>query len=389
MSGLEMTPERQQIKNAVEEICNRYDDKYWRELDRTHTFPEEFRAEIAKGGWLGIAMPQEYGGAGLGITEAALFIQTVANSAGTQAAASAVQINIFGPHPIVVHGTDEQKRRMLPPLINGEHRCAFGVTEPDAGLDTTHIKTRAVLKDGRYIVNGQKVWTTTAQTATKILLLTRTTSYENSKRPTDGMTLFYTDFDRSRIKVTEIDKMGRAAVDSNSIFIEDLSIPIEDRIGREGEGFKILLDGLNPERILIAAASVGIGRRALGKATAYANERHVFGRPIGKNQAIQHPLAESWMELEAADLMAWHAAHLYDTGQPCGAYANAAKYLAAEASFHACDRAVRTHGGFGYAKEYNVERYFRESMLPRIGPVTRELILCFIAEKQLGLPKSY
>ena len=387
--ALRMTPELQQIKDAVEDICNRYDDKYWLTLDREHRFPDEFRTAMAKAGWLGITMPEQYGGSGLGITEAALMMQTVGNSAGVFAACSSIHVNVFAPHSIVVHGTEEQKKRMLPPLIAGTDKTCFAVTEPDAGLDTTHITTRAVRKGDRYIINGQKVWTTTAQSANKIMLITRTTPIEECARPTDGMTLFYTDLNRDYVQVTEIEKMGRAAVDSNSVFIEDLPVPENDRVGAEGAGFKILLDSINPERILVAAEAVGIGRRALGKAVAYAGERIVFGRPIGKNQSIQHPLAESWMELEAADLMVWEAARQHDAGEPCGAYANASKYLAAEAAFTACDRAVRVHGGMGYAKEFHVERYFRECLLPRMGPVTRELMLCYIAERVLGLPKSY
>jgi acyl-CoA dehydrogenase len=387
--GLNMTAEMRQIQEGVQHICDQFDDGYWLACERQHRFPEEFRAEMAKAGWLGITMPEKYGGAALGITEAALLMQTVGNSAGVFAACSAIHVNVFAPHSIVVHGTEEQKARMLPPLISGEHRTCFAVTEPDAGLDTTHISTRAVRAGDGYIVNGQKVWTTNAKTANKIMLLTRTTPLEECARPIDGMTLFYTDLDRAHIQVTEIDKMCRSAVDTNSVFIDDLRIPADDRIGAEGAGFKILLDSINPERVLVAAEAVGIGRRALAKAAAYANERVVFGRPIGKNQAIQHPLAESWMELEAADLMVWEAARQYDSGLPCAAHANAAKFLAAEAAFKACDRAVRTHGGFGVAKEYHVERYFRESVLPRNGPVSPELILCYIAERVLGLPKSY
>jgi acyl-CoA dehydrogenase len=378
-----------QIEDAVQAICDQFDDAYWLACDEECRFPEEFRLAMAKAGWLGIAMPEEYGGAGLGITEAAVMMQTVGGSAGAFSACSSIHVNVFGPHSIVVHGTEEQKKRMLPSLISGEHKTAFGVTEPDAGLDTTHISTRATKKGDTYLVNGQKVWMTTAQSASKVILLTRTTPIEECARPTDGMTLFYTDLNRDHMKVTEIPKMGRSAVDSNSVFIEDLPVPEGDRIGEEGRGFKILLDSLNPERILIAAECVGMGRRTLNRAVEYARERVVFGRPIGKNQAIQHPLAESWMELEAADLMVWEAARRYDAGEPCGAQANAAKYLAAEASFRASDRSVRSHGGFGYAKEYHVERYFREAVLPRLGPVSRELMLCYIAERQLGLPKSY
>ena len=383
-----MTPELTQIRDAIVPLCEQFGDDYWLRLDREHRFPHEFREAIAKAGWLGITLPEQYGGAGLGVTEAAYMMQLVANSPGTLAACSSIHINIFGPHAIAKHGNEEQRRRILPPLIRGDDLTAFGVTEPDAGLNTTQLTTRAVRSGEGYVINGQKVWTTTAQVANKIMLLVRTAAYD-ANRPTDGITLFFTDLDRKAIEVREIGKMGRAAVDSNAIFITNLQVPERDRIGAEGQGFRIILDSLNPERILGAAEAVGLGRRALAKATAYAKERVVFNRPIGQNQAIQHPLAESWAELEAANLMVFHAAELYDAGQPCGPEANAAKYLAAEAGFTACDRAVRTHGGFGYAQEYHVERYFRESMLPRLAPVSRELVLCHIAERVLGLPKSY
>ena len=280
-------------------------------------------------------------------------------------------------------------QRMLPPIIRGEVISAFGVTEPDAGLDTTGITTRAVRRGDGYVVNGRKVWTSLAQRASKIFLLTRTTPREACERPTDGMTLFYTDLDRTRCEAREIEKMGRKCVDSNQFFIDDLEVPLEDRIGEEGRGFEYILMGLNPERILLAAEAVGLGRAALARATRYARERVVFGRPIGQNQAIQHPLARNWMELEAANLMVLHAAQLYDAGRPYGAQANSAKFLAAEAGFRACEQAVMTHGGYGYAKEYHVERYLREVMIPRIAPVSREMILNFVAEKVLGLPKSY
>lgn len=387
--ALARTPEQVAVRDAVKAICDRFDDAYWRERDRTGTFPHEFTKAMADGGWLGIAMPEEYGGAGLGVTEAAIMMQVVGNSAGAFAACSSIHINIFGPHAIVVHGTPEQKERMLRPLIEGKIRACFGVTEPDAGLDTTKLKTRAVLKGDRYIVHGRKMWISTAQIADKIMLIARTTPVEECKRPTDGLTIFFTDFDRTKIEAREVHKMGRAAVDSNALFIDGLEIPVEDRIGEEGKGFRYLLDSLNPERILNAAEVIGIGRRALAKATQYAKDRVVFGRPIGMNQSIQHPLAESWSELMAAELMTLRAAELYDSGQSCGAEANAAKYLAADANFHACDRAIRTHGGMGYASEFDVERYFRESVGTRLAPVSRELVLCYLAERVLGLPKSY
>jgi acyl-CoA dehydrogenase len=387
--ALATTPERAEIRDAVKAICDRFDDRYWRERDSTATFPYEFTKAIAAGGWLGIAMPEQYGGAGLGVTEAAIMMQTVGNSAGAFAACSAIHINIFGPHAIVVHGTPEQKERWLRPLISGEIRACFGVTEPDAGLDTTKLKTRAVLQGDKYIVNGRKMWISTAQIADKIMLLARTTPIEQCRKPTDGLSIFFTKLDRSKIEVREVHKMGRAAVDSNALFIDGLEIPVEDRIGEEGKGFRYILDSLNPERIINAAETIGIGRRALAAAVQYAKDRVVFGRPIGQNQSIQHPLAESWSELMAAELMTLRAAELYDSGKPCGAEANAAKYLSADANFHACDRAVRTHGGMGYASEFNVERYFREAVATRLAPVSRELILCHLAERVLGLPKSY
>jgi acyl-CoA dehydrogenase len=297
-------------------------------------------------------------------------------------------MNIFGLHPVVVFGSAAQQERWLPPLIRGEQKACFAVTEPNTGLNTLKLKTMARREGDHYVVHGQKVWISTAQVADKMLLLARTSPAEVSSG-NHGLSLFYTDLDRERVQVHEIDKMGRKAVDSNQVFIDGLRIPIEDRIGEEGEGFRYILHGLNPERILIAAEAVGLGRVALGRAQRYANERVVFDRAIGKNQAIAHPLAQRWMELEAAHWMTMRAAWLYDQGQSCGAEANAAKYLAAEAGYHACETAVMTHGGMGYAKEYHVERYFRESLIPRIAPVSRELILSFIAEKVLGLPKSY
>jgi acyl-CoA dehydrogenase len=387
--NFELTPEQEAIRDNVEKICERFPDEYWLKLDNEATFPKEFHRAMADAGYLGITMPEEYGGSGLGVMAATVMMNTVAKGPGTYAACSTIHINLFGPHPIVVFGTPEQKERFLVPLIKGEQQCCFGVTEPDAGLDTTHIKTRAEKTKGGYIVNGRKVWTSTAQVAHKILLLTRTTPIEECKKPTDGMTLFYTDLDRSKIDVKRIPKMGRAAVDSNAVFIDGLFIPDEDRIGEEGKGFSYLLHSLNPERILVGADAVGVGQRALDKAAKYARERVVFGRPIGKNQAIAHPLAECWAELEAAYNMCLKAGWLYDNGKPCGPEANAAKLLGGRAGHHAAERAVLTHGGMGYAKEYHVERYYREAILPRIAPVSEELILSHIAERVLGLPKSY
>jgi acyl-CoA dehydrogenase len=344
---------------------------------------------MADAGWLGICVPEAYGGSGLGITEAAIMMRTIAESGAGMSGASAVHINVFGLNPVVVFGTEEQRKRMLPPMVEGREKACFAVTEPNTGLNTTQLKTRAVAKNDRYIVNGQKVWISTAQVAHKILLLARTTPLEEVRSPTHGLSLFYTDFDRKKIKVHEIEKMGRKIVDSNELFFEDFEIPMEDRIGEEGKGFQYILEGMNPERILIAAEAVGLGKLALSRATEYAKTRVVFNRPIGKNQGIQHPLAVNWVELEAAWLMVMSAAWQYDKGMPCGAAANAAKYLAGEAGFSACEQAVMTHGGFGYAKEFHVERYLREVLIPRIAPVSPQLALSFIAEKVLGLAKSY
>ena len=387
--NFELTDEQQAIQAAIQKICQPFDDAYWLARDTDGTFPEDFVKAITEGGWLGIAMPEAYGGAGLGVTETAIMAHAIARSGAGMSGASAVHLNLFGPNPIVVFGTEEQTARLLPPLIKGQDRACFGVTEPDAGLNTTRLATRAVRDGDHYRINGRKLWTTTAQTANKILIIARTQDLADCKKPTDGLTLFFTDLNRDSIEVRLIDKMGRKAIDSNALFIDDLIVPVADRIGEEGDGWKCLLHGLNPERILIAAEAVGLGQAALEKASQYAKERVVFDRTIGKNQGIQHPLAENWMELEAAQLMVFKAASLYDAGKPCGAEANAAKYLAAKAAFTACERAVLTHGGMGYAKEYHVERYLREIMIPVIAPISQELIKSFIAEQVLGQEKSY
>ena len=384
------TEDQNAIKDAIEKICSDFGDEYWLDRDHTGEFPEDFFQAFAQGGWLGIAMPEEYGGSGQGITEASLMMQVIAESGAGFSGASAIHLNIFGLNPVVVFGTDEQKARMLPQLIAGKEKACFGVTEPDAGLDTTNLTTRAEKQsNGGYIVNGRKIWTSTAQQADKILLLARTAPRDANKKRAEGLSLFYTDFDRNYIEAREIEKLGRKCVDSNAVFIDGLPVPQEDLIGEEGKGFYYLLHGLYPERIMVAAEAVGLGRAALRKASQYANERVVFDRPIGQNQGIQHPLAKSWCELEAANLMTFRGAELYDKGMECGAEANAAKYLAGEAGFTACERAVMSHGGMGFAKEYHVERYLRESMLARIAPVSRELILNYISEKMLGLPRSY
>ena len=450
-----LTDQQQLIRDEALKLCARFDDGYWLERDRTATFPEAFFAAMAEANWLGIAMPEQYGGAGLGITEAAILMQAVAESGACMSGASAIHLNIFGLNPVVVFGTVAQKRRMLPPVIAGSDKACFGVTEPNAGLNTTQITTRAERRGDRYVINGAKIWTSTAQIASKILLLARTTPLDRVKRHSHGLTLFYTTLDRAHAEVRLIHKMGRHAIDSNMVFFTDMEVPEEDRIGEEGEGFRTLLHGLNPERVLVAAEAIGIGRAALARASRYARERVVFGRPIGQNQGIQHPLAKCWAELEASNLMVMKAAWLYDQGQPCGAEAtglgrvairkaskyaqervvfgrpigmnqgiqhplakawmqveaaslmvfkaatlfdkgedcgveaNSAKYLAAEAGYEACQTAVMSMGGMGYAQEYHVERYLREVLIPRIAPVSPHQIMNFIAERVLELPKSY
>jgi acyl-CoA dehydrogenase len=384
-----LSENQEAIRDAVAKVCSHFDDAYWLNKDSEGGFPHDFHQAMADAGWLGICIPEKFGGSGLGVVEAAIMMRTIAESGAGMSGASAVHINVFGLNPVVVFGTDEQCKRMLPPMIDGREKACFAVTEPNTGLNTTQLKTRAVANNDRYIVNGQKVWISTAQVAHKILLLARTTPLEEVRSPTHGLSLFYTDFDRARVKVHEIEKMGRKSVDSNELFFEDFEIPMEDRIGEQDRGFEYILHGMNPERILIAAEAVGLGKLALARAADYAKNRIVFNRPIGQNQGIQHPLAKNWMELEAAWLMILSAAWQYDQGLPCGAAANAAKYLAGEAGFSACEQAVMTHGGFGYAKEFHVERYLREVLIPRIAPVSPQLILSFIAEKVLGLPKSY
>ncbi|WP_420339199.1 acyl-CoA dehydrogenase family protein [Roseibium sp.] len=386
---IQLSPDRAAIQDAIANLCSRFNDAYWLEKDKTGGFPTEFFQVLAQAGWLGICIPEAYGGAGLGITEAAIMMRTIAESGAGLSGASAVHMNIFGLSPVVVFGTDEQKRRMLPPVVAGQERTCFAVTEPNTGLNTTHLKTAARRQGERYVVNGQKVWISTAQVAEKILLLARTTPLEEVEKPTQGLSLFYTDFNRDQITVREIDKMGRKTVDCNELFFEGFEIPAENLIGEEGEGFRAILHGMNPERILIGSEAIGLGHAALRKACAYAKERVVFDRQIGQNQGIQHPLARNWMMLESAWLMALEAARQYDAGLPCGPAANATKYLGSEAGFEACQQAVMTHGGFGYAREYHVERYMREAMIPRLAPVSQQLILCHIAERVLGLPKSY
>jgi acyl-CoA dehydrogenase len=384
-----LTSDQQAIRDAILKHCTRFPDSYWLDHDREAAFPRDFFQSLVEAGWLGIAMPTEYGGSGLGITEAALMMQAIAESGAGMSGASSVHIPVFSVQPVVLFGTREQKERILPNVVSGTDRVCFAVTEPDAGLNTTEIKTRAERRDGGYLVNGEKIWISTAQVSNKMLLLARTTPLDQVERKTRGLSLFYTDLDRSKVEVRLIHKMGRHAVDSNMLFIQDLWVPERDRIGPEGEGFKCLLHGLNPERVLVAAEAIGIGRAAVQRAAGYARERIVFNRPIGMNQGIQHPLAKCWAQLEAANLMVMKAATLFDQGLECGVEANAGKYLAGEFAFEACHTAMLTLGGMGYAQEYHIERLLREVMIPRIAPVSPHMILNFLAEKVLDLPRSY
>ena len=383
------TEDQQSIREAVLKLCGQFGDDYWLEHDRSGEWPLEFHKAFADAGWLGIAMPESLGGAGLGITEAAIMMQAVAESGAGLSGASAIHGPVFGLEPVILFGTEEQQRRMIPPILSGEERMCFAVTEPNTGLDTTSLKTRAERVPGGYRVNGEKIWITNAHIADRMLLIARTTPLDQVKKKTDGLTLFYCQLDRGAIEHRLIPKMGRHAVGSNMLFITDLFIPEEDRIGEEGQGFRILLQGLNPERVLLGAEAVGLGRVAIQRAAKYAQERVVFGRPIGQNQGIQHPLAKAWMQVEAASLMVFKAATLFDQGLECGVEANTAKYLAAEAGFEACQTAVMSMGGMGYAQEYHVERYLREVLIPRIAPVSPHQIMNFIAERVLELPKSY
>ncbi|MFF3572680.1 acyl-CoA dehydrogenase family protein [Nocardia jiangxiensis] len=385
----ELTEDQVTIRDAVAELAAKYDDQYWQEKDASHEFPTEFYNAFAAGGWLGITTPEEYGGHGYGITEASILLEQVAASGAGMNGASSMHLSIFGMHPVIVHGSEELKQRTLPRIVNGDLHVCFGVTEPGAGLDTTKITTFAKREGDKYIVNGRKVWISKAVESEKILLLTRTQRFEDSPRKTDGLTLFLTDLDRDKVDIRPIKKMGRNAVTSNELFIDNLEIPVDDRVGEEGKGFKYILDGLNPERMLVAAEALGIGRAAMRAGVRYGNDREVFGRPIGKNQGIQFPLADSLARLDAAELMLRKATWLYDNGKPCGREANTAKYLCADAGFDAADRALQTHGGMGYSEEYNVSRYFREARLTRIAPISQEMILNYLGSHVLGLPRSY
>ena len=384
-----LTDDQATIQKAVAELAGKFDDQYWMEKDEAHEFPGEFYDAFAEGGWLGITTPEEYGGHGFGITEASILLEEVAASGAGMNGASSMHLSIFGMHPVILHGSEAMKQETLPRIVTGDLHVCFGVTEPGAGLDTTKITTFARRDGSDYVVNGRKVWISKAMESEKVLLLTRTSKFEDSARKTEGLTLFLTDLNRDHVDIRPIKKMGRNAITSNELFIDDLRIPAEHRIGEEGEGFKYILDGLNPERCLVAAEALGIGRVALNRAVRYANEREVFGRPIGMNQGVQFPLADSLARLDAAELVLRKATWLYDQGLPCAREANMAKYLCADAGFEAADRALQTHGGMGYAEEYHVARYFREARLTRIAPLSQEMVLNYLGSHVLGLPRSY
>jgi acyl-CoA dehydrogenase len=384
-----VNPDHEEIREAIRRVCKQFDDTYWRKMDSDHQFPWEFYNAMADGGWIGIAIPEEYGGGGQGITEASIILEEVAASGAAMNGCSGIHLSIFGMNAVVKHGSEELKQKYLPLVAEGKLHVAFGVTEPDAGTDTTAIKTRARLEGDQYIVRGQKVWTTKAQDCQKVLLLVRTTPLEECKKRTDGMTLLLADLQRPEVDIAPIDKAGRNAVASCEVRYDDLPVPVTERVGEEGRGFHYLLDGLNPERILVASEALGIGKVSIRRAVEYANARVVFGRPIGKNQGIAFPLAEAYTRLKGAELAIREASWRYDNGLPCGEHANIAKWLAAEAGFFAADRAMQTHGGFGYAKEYDVERYWKEARLMKIAPVSQEMVMNFVAEHVLGLPRSY
>lgn len=397
MSGF--TEEQLTVRDAVQKICAQFPNEYWQQHDQTETDPKELHAALAADGWLGIALPEAFGGAGLGISEATMMLQTISQSGAGMAGAQSIHANVYATQPLAKFGNKEQLESTIPDIISGKTRVCFGVTEPNTGLDTLRLKTSATRQGDKYIITGQKIWITCAQVASKMILLARTTPLEEVKKPSEGLSMFCIDIDRSNpaLELKKIKKMGGRAVDANEVFFDHYEVPANTLIGEEGQGFKIILHGMNAERCLLAGEALGLGYAAIEKAAKYAKERVVFGRPIGKNQAIAHPLADAYMNLEAAKLSAYNAARLYDrstkdksiTQHAVGVACNSAKYLAAEAAFRACERAVMTHGGMGYAAEYDVERYLRECLVPRIAPVSREMILNFVSEKVLDLPRSY
>ena len=389
MFELDLSYEQRALVNSIRSACAGFDDHYWTQHDRDHVFPDAFFESMTKVGVVGMLADEEYGGGGASIEDAALALQTIAASGAGINGCSTVHLSMFGFHPVVRWGSPELKAKYLPRVASGEIHVSFSVTEPDAGSDTTRISTRAIPTDDGWVLRGRKVWMTKALQSTSALVLARTSAVGETAHPVDGLSLFVVDLDPAHVDIVAIDKMGRNAVASCEVAFDDLPIPRENLVGEEGKGFYALLDGLNPERVLVASEAIGLGRVAIERAVQYANERVVFGRPIGKNQGIQHPLADAHMQLMGAAAMVRIAARLYDDGKPCAAEANTAKFLAGRAAFYACDRAVQTHGGFGYATEYQVERFFRESRLLRIAPVSEEQIMNYVAERELHLPRSY
>ncbi|MFE6822193.1 acyl-CoA dehydrogenase family protein [Streptomyces sp. NPDC057690] len=389
MIGFDEPEEHTDIRKGIRQLCSAFPNAYWREVDERHEFPWEFYDALAAGGWIGIAVPEEYGGGGQGVTEASIVLEEVAASGAAMNGCSAIHISIFGMNPIVRYGSPELRRTYLPKVASGELHVAFGVTEPDAGTDTTRISTTAVRRGDHYVVRGRKVWMTKASLSQRSLLLVRTTPVGEVARKTDGLSLLFADLKAPGIDIRPIPKVGRNAVVSCEVTFDDVEVPVTDRVGAEGEGFRYLLDGLNPERILVASEALGIGRASIARAVEYANERVVYGHPIGRNQGVAFPLAEAYARLHAAELAVREASWRYDEGRPCGEHANMAKWLAAEAAFQAADQAVQTLGGYGYALEYDVSRWWREARLMRLAPVPQEMILNYLAEHVLGLPRSY
>ncbi|CAA9964009.1 Acyl-CoA dehydrogenase domain-containing protein [Pyrenophora teres f. maculata] len=413
MSTSNFTPTQLEIRTAIQSLCTSFPNSYWRAHDASATDPTTFHSALAAGGWLGIALPTRYGGSGLGISEATMMMQTISESGAGMAGAQAVHGNVYATQPLIRHGSTEMCENLVPRIVKGEVRVCFGVTEPGSGLDTLGLRTRAVREGDEYVVSGDKVWITAAQVAGVMILLARTGDGDHDVGGEDwksknggrrsrshGLSLFSIPLDCTNpaLEIRRIRKMGGRAVDANQVFFDKYRVPASSLIGAENHGFKIILQGMNAERCLLAGEALGLGYCALSRAAEYARTREVFNRPIGMNQGIAHPLADAYMALEAAKLATYHAARLYDESQQegstvmqdvVGVAANSAKYLAAEAAFRACERAVLTHGGMGYAEEYDVERWFRESLVPRIAPVSREMILNYIGEKVLGLPRSY
>ncbi len=375
-----------ELRTAIRDLCGRFGDEYWRKSDRERSYPEEFVKALTEAGWLAALIPEEYGGSGLGIAEASVILEEI-NRCGGNAGACHAQMYIMGT--LLRHGSPEQKRQYLPRIANGALRLqAFGVTEPTTGSDTTKLRTTAVRRGDHYLINGQKVFTSRVQHSDVMLLLARTTPHDQVKKRSEGLSVFLVDLHKAKgITVRPIETMMNH--ETNELFFDDLEVPAENLIGEEGRGFRYILDGMNAERILIAGECIGDGRWFIERAAGYAKERVVFDRPIGQNQGIQFPIARAYVNVEAADLMRFRAATLFDRQEPCGAHANMAKLLAADAAWEAANVAVQTHGGYGFAAEYDIERKFRETRLYQVAPISTNLILSYIAEHVLGLPRSY